>query len=137
MWIAPSAPPPQENCRSHLTGPSVAQIIVPIGRSASERRPPVQHARAARQAARLSSKAEWLSIARGRLPSAADTGSEEHTSELQSLMRISYAVFCLKKKINTSYSTEQHTQLCRYNPQIAILTLPSRTSIPTLLPPIN
>src|SRR3546814_2962272 len=28
--------------------------------------------------------------------------SEEHTSELQSLMRISYAVFCLKKKINTS-----------------------------------
>src|SRR3546814_7152105 len=26
------------------------------------------------------------------------TGSEEHTSELQSLMRISYAVFCLKKK---------------------------------------
>src|SRR3546814_6615862 len=28
------------------------------------------------------------------------TRSEEHTSELQSLMRISYAVFCLKKKIN-------------------------------------
>src|SRR3546814_1139919 len=27
--------------------------------------------------------------------------SEEHTSELQSLMRISYAVFCLKKKHNT------------------------------------
>src|SRR3546814_1429488 len=27
--------------------------------------------------------------------------SEEHTSELQSLMRISYAVFCLKKKYNT------------------------------------
>src|SRR3546814_8932221 len=31
--------------------------------------------------------------------------SEEHTSELQSLMRISYAVFCLKKKNNTSYYT--------------------------------
>src|SRR3546814_2090275 len=29
--------------------------------------------------------------------------SEEHTSELQSLMRISYAVFCLKKKKKTSY----------------------------------
>src|SRR3546814_5573276 len=27
--------------------------------------------------------------------------SEEHTSELQSLMRSSYAVFCLKKKLNT------------------------------------
>src|SRR3546814_1331291 len=31
--------------------------------------------------------------------------SEEHTSELQSLMRISYAVFCLKKKKNTRYTT--------------------------------
>src|SRR3546814_9983715 len=29
--------------------------------------------------------------------------SEEHTSELQSLMRISYAVFCLKKKITQNY----------------------------------
>src|SRR3546814_7797794 len=31
------------------------------------------------------------------------TRSEEHTSELQSLMRISYAVFCLKKKRNKYY----------------------------------
>src|SRR3546814_5316157 len=30
--------------------------------------------------------------------------SEEHTSELQSLMRISYAVFCLKKKKKTAHS---------------------------------
>src|SRR3546814_8771185 len=33
--------------------------------------------------------------------------SEEHTSELQSLMRISYAVFCLKKKTNTNHTTTQ------------------------------
>src|SRR3546814_7464146 len=33
--------------------------------------------------------------------------SEEHTSELQSLMRISYAVFCLKKKHNTLKQTIQ------------------------------
>src|SRR3546814_9413719 len=33
--------------------------------------------------------------------------SEEHTSELQSLMRISYAVFCLKKK--TQQKNKQHT----------------------------
>src|SRR3546814_7434138 len=32
--------------------------------------------------------------------------SEEHTSELQSLMRISYAVFCLKKKTNTTTNTK-------------------------------
>src|SRR3546814_2581620 len=40
--------------------------------------------------------------------------SEEHTSELQSLMRISYAVFCLKKKKNENKNTiiarKQHTR---------------------------
>src|SRR3546814_7570708 len=37
--------------------------------------------------------------------------SEEHTSELQSLMRISYAVFCLKKKTNNTITlNKQHTQ---------------------------
>src|SRR3546814_2660209 len=34
----------------------------------------------------------------GRIGDGAGARSEEHTSELQSLMRISYAVFCLKKK---------------------------------------
>src|SRR3546814_8922898 len=36
--------------------------------------------------------------------------SEEHTSELQSLMRISYAVFCLKKKKKKSRPPKEHTQ---------------------------
>src|SRR3546814_4986896 len=36
--------------------------------------------------------------------------SEEHTSELQSLMRISYAVFCLKKKITQILSYTLHNQ---------------------------
>src|SRR3546814_4281799 len=35
--------------------------------------------------------------------------SEEHTSELQSLMRISYAVFCLKKKTKKRRTTDRHT----------------------------
>src|SRR3546814_6878999 len=35
------------------------------------------------------------------------TRSEEHTSELQSLMRISYAVFCLKKKKSNTHQTTQ------------------------------
>src|SRR3546814_971309 len=44
----------------------------------------------------------------GRKPSG--RRSEEHTSELQSLMRISYAVFCLKKKKsqNTTTQRSQH-----------------------------
>src|SRR3546814_3958415 len=42
--------------------------------------------------------------------------SEEHTSELQSLMRISYAVFCLKKKIhkNISQTSQPYTQADRH-----------------------
>src|SRR3546814_8220992 len=39
--------------------------------------------------------------------------SEEHTSELQSLMRISYAVFCLKKKSQHS-DLYGATNICRY-----------------------
>src|SRR3546814_2313308 len=37
--------------------------------------------------------------------------SEEHTSELQSLMRISYAVFCLKKKNNNTTPSTNPTML--------------------------
>src|SRR3546814_3247291 len=53
---------------------------------------------------RASSRAVAASSSEGR--------SEEHTSELQSLMRISYAVFCLKKKNKTHVYTEpyKHTQ---------------------------
>src|SRR3546814_8581475 len=52
----------------------------------------------------------------------ATTRSEEHTSELQSLMRISYAVFCLKKKkTNNKYENyntstdETVTHINKYN----------------------
>src|SRR3546814_9641153 len=37
--------------------------------------------------------------------------SEEHTSELQSLMRISYAVFCLNKKKTTPLTSYKHTKI--------------------------
>src|SRR3546814_6822583 len=40
--------------------------------------------------------------------------SEEHTSELQSLMRISYAVFCLKKK-NITHTTSSDQSLILYS----------------------
>src|SRR3546814_9193547 len=45
---------------------------------------------------------------------AASTRSEEHTSELQSLMRISYAVFCLKKK-NKHRQTRSNMQTITLN----------------------
>src|SRR3546814_4938849 len=43
--------------------------------------------------------------------------SEEHTSELQSLMRISYAVFCLKKKKNTNHQINTR-RICKYTKQL-------------------
>src|SRR3546814_19791888 len=52
----------------------------------------------------------FIWMLRGRtfqtLPSGC-TRSEEHTSELQSLMRISYAVFCLKKKNKTTHTNNE------------------------------
>src|SRR3546814_9298252 len=51
---------------------------------------------------------------KGKTPRTSKSGcrfrrrSEEHTSELQSLMRISYAVFCLKKKKNYEYEETLH-----------------------------
>src|SRR3546814_8059469 len=63
--------------------------------------------RAVRARAKARRRATPPSGARGRaarcsLWQAPWARSEEHTSELQSLMRISYAVFCLKKKTNKS-----------------------------------
>src|SRR3546814_2876328 len=50
--------------------------------------------------------------------------SEEHTSELQSLMRISYAVFCLKKK-NQLYSLPPTSPTFAHNPlRLVTHTLP-------------
>src|SRR3546814_1449335 len=57
--------------------------------------------------------------------------SEEHTSELQSLMRISYAVFCLKKKIihitdTTRYKSRIHTHLTHRFLHVTLTTTQSR-----------
>src|SRR3546814_8542257 len=50
------------------------------------------------------------------VPELRDAGysrSEEHTSELQSLMRISYAVSCLKKKIHNNTQHQNHARVQR------------------------
>src|SRR3546814_8256065 len=81
--------PRQSAHRGHVEEQEDAETVVrdPLDQLAariSELQPP------AKRAAR---------IGHGRTPA---RRSEEHTSELQSLMRISYAVFCLKKKQSTS-----------------------------------
>src|SRR3546814_8401170 len=66
----------------------------------------------ARGTAKPTSDHDFVAVVKDGTPNSLLTGqntqllaefarSEEHTSELQSLMRISYAVFCLKKNINT------------------------------------
>src|SRR3546814_1574954 len=50
---------------------------------------------------------EFHGVDRAHLHQDAAQRSEEHTSELQSLMRISYAVFCLKKKNNSKRHNSQ------------------------------
>src|SRR3546814_10051040 len=61
------------------------------------------------------------------------TRSEEHTSELQSLMRISYAVFCLKKKksltkITNHDTTPLHHLIYQISPKQTLYTLYQKTS---------
>src|SRR3546814_4287051 len=78
---------PDRTARGGCDGTGRGGRGVPLPRRAQSgiaqsRQPSAQHVRAA--------TAGWNG--------AACTRSEEHTSELQSLMRISYAVFCLKKK---------------------------------------
>src|SRR3546814_1793180 len=55
-------------------------------------------------AAQMGLRQDSILIARNLGPAELLERSEEHTSELQSLMRISYAVFCLKKKNNKPYA---------------------------------
>src|SRR3546814_4923164 len=75
--------------------------------------PPIIRRRPPRRRRRPSSRA----ASRPPLPATSrpETRSEEHTSELQSLMRISYAVFCLKKKkkktSKLTYQNIKHIQL--------------------------
>src|SRR3546814_10364712 len=69
----------------NLVGPGAALAMD----AASEAKAAAAQADATRDSVLISA------AAKGAFP---DTRSEEHTSELQSLMRISYAVFCLKKK---------------------------------------
>src|SRR3546814_15502466 len=105
-------------CRSHLPDAGTARSspenlcraeTCPHRRAALSRLSVRQRGRGARCAchqARLvgllvRNRESGGAVARGHVPR-----SEEHTSELQSLMRISYAVFCLKKKKKPKITTK-------------------------------
>src|SRR3546814_8269046 len=70
----------RHDCQAGLHQATAAQATTPSQASTLRRLPP-----------------SWISVLVMKPPFSAQR-SEEHTSELQSLMRISYAVFCLKQK---------------------------------------
>src|SRR3546814_1884466 len=85
-----------------------------IQRTAAGQDVDVEGRHRAGRAAEARHQAEGLqAVERGRpgilADAVIDNRSEEHTSELQSLMRISYAVFCLKKKKTTKITTQHNT----------------------------
>src|SRR3546814_2208185 len=77
-----------------LAATAAASLILPL--AASE---PAQIASPG-EIAEAAPASDWIAIAQS------DLRSEEHTSELQSLMRITYAGFCLKKKKTGYYTTK-------------------------------
>src|SRR3546814_5441736 len=73
-------------------GAGAAVSVIALGPTAQEREAVMAAVLCGRLVSQLASSRTFRIAGRGELR------SEEHTSELQSLMRISYAVFCLKKK---------------------------------------
>src|SRR3546814_8895161 len=65
------------------------------------------------------SASRWTLLTSGQV---ASRRSEEHTSELQSLMRISYAVFCLKKKQTYNKHMDYHNQTIKHKYHTYIYT---------------
>src|SRR3546814_1900818 len=84
---------PHETCRGLARAMGVPRRRCRLGG-----RQPCRHSQIARQNGSAFAKLAGLSPRSDRRIVPAEPRSEEHTSELQSLMRISYAVFCLKKK---------------------------------------
>src|SRR3546814_9949897 len=104
-------------CSSDLPGaPARASGSAPWGRAApgcdrNRIRTARRSGRATRHAAPPARRSRRDRLARA----AGSRRSEEHTSELQSLMRISYAVFCLKKtKLTQNKHTHTHTSIETY-----------------------
>src|SRR3546814_6067740 len=94
--------------RSHRLDDDFAEIIVALGETGAAQRQAARgkdgDGRNAAQSARSAGAMGFHQFQR----------SEEHTSELQSLMRISYAVFCLKKK-KKIHSKQPYNSIAQIN----------------------
>src|SRR3546814_2351002 len=93
-WRPAAISPPAAGSRSTKKRPAIRRAFSIIGRRSAQR-----CAATADAYVRTLADARQVGLLHGA------QRSEEHTSELQSLMRISYAVFCLKKKKNRTDNT--------------------------------
>src|SRR3546814_10183374 len=93
--------------RSQLSQPSHRRRSLRIALSGVARRYPAEARGEGSRRAQAHRRREGKPAAELRY--CREKRSEEHTSELQSLMRISYAVFCLKKKNKKNTTTHEHT----------------------------
>src|SRR3546814_6136920 len=107
----PAPPGPLQRDAGPDPGHPAQPLVLPV---ADGRHAPGDRSRPLRRLPRVLPRRAGFheSVGRGYAPDAPDAWkSEEHTSELQSLMRISYAVFCLKNKINKDLSNYDHLYL--------------------------
>src|SRR3546814_1669112 len=87
-----------------------ASIAMPVDASVNQTRSPTTNPAMKPPTLRPPFESTCVTIAATAGPGVAVARSEEHTSELQSLMRSSYAVFCLKKTNTHSHELNQHKQ---------------------------
>src|SRR3546814_1817121 len=92
--------------RLHQSGPTVSQTVARMERDGLLTVEGDRHLELTDEGLRLATRVmRKHRLAERLLTDVIGLRSEEHTSELQSLMRISYAVFCLKKKNTSSTNT--------------------------------
>src|SRR3546814_4175987 len=98
----------ESSCTRMYTAVPAPHMDVQVSREAGCRKRPLRApcTRAARDGFKRFPQASSAASAAGPVSCLGGSSrSEEHTSELQSLMRISYAVFCLKKKKSNNHRT--------------------------------
>src|SRR3546814_3972700 len=91
---------PPRSTRTDTLFPYTTLFRSPLASNRADFRVDIIPERMADRDATLAQLGSLLNLEPARITDLRHKRSEEHTSELQSLMRISYAVFCLKKKKN-------------------------------------
>src|SRR3546814_2713701 len=110
-WVSHIARPARYFFQFGIPSPAIARMLVDVASKIGLSIRKKFEGDAEKQAILLSSLHKLTFYEMEIVLSEITQRSEEHTSELQSLMRTSYAVFCLKKKTIHNYPHHQHSTL--------------------------